>query len=1410
MNKNGEQIGEYIIVRLLGQGGMGVVYEAEQRLTGKRVALKTVTLPRKELLGSLRREIFTLATIRHPGVVRIVDQGIAGDLPWYAMELIEGIPLNVLREQVWRGPGDKDSKSSEVVSQHQDDREHQKETASWWTETLVDQMPEVSPLTFTASDYSPEAIIKSEPFKHRKNGPRAPGDSIFFNRFIHIIYSLCRTLSYLHGQGLVHGDLKPGNILIKKNDFPIIVDFGLVSQFAGHGSRENLSLQQSGKGTLLYNAPEQILGESLDARTDLYAIGCIFYEFLTGRTPFRGSTVADVVNAHLYSQRIAPITYDHTIPPAINSLVLQLIQREPQHRLGYAADIARILTSFLETESAIDDFPPARTYLYRSRLAGREHSSQIIDDCFSQTWAGNGNMVLIAGEGGIGKTRFAMELANAVTGQSGEVLTGSCFIRSSRLLDPFRPILQNIVDYCHSSGRKVSDRIFGKRGKVLMNIEPSIAHLSGQAAYDKAEDLTPEAARLRIIAYLQECLKNYIDMSYCVIIIDDLHWADDLTLSFLTSCVQSGFLGEIPLCILCTYRPEEFSPEKLKRFQDDRVVHIQLERLEKQDVIQVIGEMLAMAQPPVLFGEFIAESSEGKPFFIAEYLQLLVDEQLLVRNQAGDWELVSTGDKPLSRERYRDLPIPRSLKSLIARRLIGLPEVSQKVLNITVTIGQECQSEFLHSFFEEDTDYYEGLHFLIQRHVLEETAPGTIRFVHTRIKDFLYDTISEERSIKLHQLCARRIQDFYASELDNYAAELAYHYDRAGMGAEALHWYSQSAEIATRQYAHERALHAIERALTLVESHDEEKQYHLIRKRCNIYRLLGNRRAQRDDVLLLGALAEKIDTAEIHISLSQNEIQFYSETGEFEQALQALERWQERCDKDTPVEDNTFLQIYLGDVYVKMGEFQKAKKHIDTAIEKVEHLQDPKKIMQANLTLGLILFGMGHYEQAAAVFTKTLPITIQVQDRQNQGLNLNNLGLTAAGMGKYEEAQDYFKQALHILTDIGDILGTGRVTNNLGLYAVGEGKIIEAEGYFARSYEIALQVDNKTSAALSLSNRAYCLKYMGHYEQAQQLLHEALLLARKTGDKQTQALAHINLSNLLLYRGQFEEAERYSVEGHEIAKTSGLLIHQIQLDTFLSRFEYESGNFIGARERQHAIREYCPKSNITMVQMECARRATQMGDWVEAASIFDELHSEMCETDNKVSQANIRSWLGYFQTWSGQLEQGLFNCLQAYGLVDRRENAFYAGDWALNLGYALFYSGRYAEAENIFTEAYGDWQKLDNVVLAGECGAGIARAMMKQGKDEDAWKTIAPLLPTGELTIPYGVRDPFFTFLTCYELLSLKDKRRAENMLCQIHKLLQLRAEQFTSAEEKQLYLQNIPSHRTVIALYNRSKKVEK
>ncbi|MFC1851978.1 tetratricopeptide repeat protein [candidate division CSSED10-310 bacterium] len=1404
MTKNGEQIGDYIVLRLLGQGGMGVVYEAEQRQTGKRVALKTVTLPRKELLGSLRREIFTLATIRHPGVVRIVDQGIADDLPWYAMELIEGIPLNVLWEHMRRHPGDNDSNSAAVISRHQDGaRVPQKETARWWTRTIVDPLPEAS-LIHTAGVYSPEAKIKSEPVKHREENSRDSGKSTSFNRLIHIIYTICKTLSYLHGEGLVHGDLKPGNIMIKQNDFPILVDFGLVSQFAGHGSRENLSVQQSGKGTLLYNAPEQMLGESLDARTDLYAIGCILYELLTDKIPFDGSTPAEVINAHLSSQRLAPLTYDHTLPPAINSLVLQLIQKEPQHRLGYAADIARILKPFLETEPAIDDFPPARTYLYRSRLAGREQSLKIIENCLSQTRAGKGNMVLIAGEGGIGKTRFAMEVANAVTRQSGEVLTGSCFIRSSRLLDPFRPILQNIVDYCHSSGREESDRIFGKRGKVLADIEPSISHLSGQDVHQQSEDLSPAAARLRIITYLQECLRNYINQRYCVFIIDDLHWADDLTFAFLSSCLQSKFLSKIPLCILCTYRPEELSPEKLKPYQDDPVIHIQLDRLEKQDVIQVIGQMLAMAQPPVLFGEFIAESSEGNPFFIAEYLQLLVDEKILFRNQAGDWELVSTGDRPLSRERYRDLPIPRSLKSLIARRLIGLPEVSQKVLDITVILGQECQSEFLHSFFDQDTDYYEGLHFLIQRHVLEETDPGTIRFVHARIKDFLYDTLSEDRSVKLHQLCARRILDFYATELDNYAIELAYHYDRAGMGAEALHWYSQSAELATRQYAHDRALYAIERALTFIESHDPEKQYHLIRKRCNIYRLLGNRHAQRDDVLSLGALAEKIDTSRIHISFAKEESMFYSETGEFEQAMRSLERWQELCDKDTPVEDKTFLQIYLGNVYVNMGEFTKAKNHIEAAFEQAEHLQDSKTMMQANITLGMLLYGMGSYDKADAVFTKTLPLTIQVQDRQNQGLILNNLGLIAAELENFEEAAGYFKQALKILTDIGDILGTGRVTNNLGLYAAKKGKIIKAEAYFSRSFEIALQVDNKSSAALSLSNRAHCLKHMGHYEHARQLFQEALNLARETGDKQTQSLAHMNLSNLLLYRGHLEEAERFCVEGYEITKSIGSLINQIHFDVSLSRFESERGNFIAARERQRIIREYCPKSYITIIHLECARRATQMGDWVEAASIFDELHSEMCETDNRVSQANIRSWLGYFQTWSGQLEQGLSNCLQAFALVDRRENAFYAGDCALNLGYALFFSGSYAEAENIFIQAHGDWQKLDNVVLSKECGAGIARAMMKQGKDEDAWKTIEPLLPTAELTIPFGARDPFFTFLTIYELLTLKDKRRADIMLPEIHKLLQLRAEQFTDDQEKQFFLQNIPSHRRVMELYHR------
>ncbi|MFP2907603.1 serine/threonine-protein kinase, partial [Pyxidicoccus sp. 3LFB2] len=269
----GATIGPYRLLEVLGQGGMGVVYRGENPDTGEAVAVKTVRAASEVPLASIRREIHALRRLRHPGVVRIVAEGVTDGLPWYAMELLRG--------QTLRG----------------------------------------------ASAGQEEGPVRPERL----------------HAVLTLVRRMCAPLAFLHANGLVHRDLKPENVFLRPDGTPVLVDFGIAARFGGSRGRETLDVGGTVVGSDAYMAPEQARGGFVDARADLYALGCIFYELLTGRPPFLPGREGPVPHQHLHVAPVPPSQRVEGLPEAVDALALRLLAKKPPERPGYAEDVAAAL-----------------------------------------------------------------------------------------------------------------------------------------------------------------------------------------------------------------------------------------------------------------------------------------------------------------------------------------------------------------------------------------------------------------------------------------------------------------------------------------------------------------------------------------------------------------------------------------------------------------------------------------------------------------------------------------------------------------------------------------------------------------------------------------------------------------------------------------------------------------------------------------------------------------------------------------------------------------------------------------------------------------------------------------------------------------------------------------------------------
>ena len=214
----GNQLGSYRLVEILGEGGMGVVYRARHEKTGSIVALKTLRAVQPILLRGLRREIRALERIRHPRIARLLDHGLSGGIPWYAMEFLPGTALRRVIHP--SSPAGLDDATTT-------------DPGAYWTAAL------------SPGDTDPVGPFP-EPSEERTQ------------RALRIVLKLCAPLSYLHGEGIVHRDLKPDNVLLLEGEEPVVVDFGLVIRASGANRRDALEWQEPGVGTAAYIAPEQL------------------------------------------------------------------------------------------------------------------------------------------------------------------------------------------------------------------------------------------------------------------------------------------------------------------------------------------------------------------------------------------------------------------------------------------------------------------------------------------------------------------------------------------------------------------------------------------------------------------------------------------------------------------------------------------------------------------------------------------------------------------------------------------------------------------------------------------------------------------------------------------------------------------------------------------------------------------------------------------------------------------------------------------------------------------------------------------------------------------------------------------------------------------------------------------------
>jgi serine/threonine protein kinase/tetratricopeptide (TPR) repeat protein len=751
---------------------MGVVYRARHETSEHAVALKTVSATAPLWIDGIRREIAALTRIRHPGVVRIVDHGVHNGIPWYAMDLLEGESLRHFGQRIW---------SRFRVPQGQP-------VAS--TEQIID-----------VSEYSIRSLSKDSlvpsPLRSLTGTPPAAAGEL--RAVLRIVRRICATLAFLHGEGFVNCDLKPENILLVNSD-PILIDFGLMAQHPGRTGREAITAHHAMSGTYPYMSPEQIRGELVDARSDLYSLGCMLYELVAGVPPFLGTPKA-VLHSHLVNSAAAPSTFVADVPPALERLILKLLEKRLDQRFGYADEVGTLLAEIGEDVDRLANFPPPRSYLYRPRFVGRDEFLKHLAGHRDQASDGTGGLVLIGGESGAGKTRVAMELTRTASPLRIQTVTSEASPLSSERqgtvaatpLHALRPLLRAVADCCQHGGPETTERLLGEARAVLSVYEPLLTQVP-------ANDDTPappialsaEASRQRLFSCLRSVLRAFA-------------LERPLSLSFLHS-LSAEYLQSVPALIVCAYRTEEVTDVVASLAALPHVEHFTLPRLGREAVASIISDALGTTESDEAFVEFVMNQSEGNPFFVGEYLRTAVAERAIYRDGHHAWRLVGQSQDP--KAQYRSLPLPGSLRDLIEQRIRSISPAGQQLALAAAVLGREADTDVIRavSALSEDA-VLAAIDELLRRQVLEQTDRH-LRFAHDKLREVVYGRAAAERLVPLHSSAADVLERRVADGSDSHQrwASLGHHFALARRREQAAKYLKLAADHARATYANGAAI----------------------------------------------------------------------------------------------------------------------------------------------------------------------------------------------------------------------------------------------------------------------------------------------------------------------------------------------------------------------------------------------------------------------------------------------------------------------------------------------------------------------------------------------------------------------------------------------------------------------------
>ncbi len=838
--------------------------------------------------------------------------------------------------------------------------------------------------------------------------------------WIRWILDLCVALEVVHARGWVHLDLRPGNVRVLEAAAPR-TDSEVGAPRIRLGGLGVHSLPFRHRVVIAnpdpeYQTPEEVLGRPVDHRTDVYQLGCLLFQVLARRPPFRSPDPEDVRRMHVGRAPQFPPRKKAEIEDALAEIVLRCLAKDPADRYRRVADLAADLAATIHVPAPV--VVPARLPLAYPSLVGRTEAidrvAAFLDHFLHEPEARSRRFVAVRGPTGSGRSRFLARLRDWWLERQGAFHTGDCLAREGQILAPFRAVVEGLIAPDEADAAR---SVLPSIGRVLTTVAST---LEG----DLLTPLPPHEERYRVFGGLARLFGRLAEKRPTAVAFDHLDAADEATIDAVPYLLARGSAPGLPLLFLAAYDPERLPKPAaawLRQLEaDGALLAVDLDPLPATEVSKLVSALLGMKNAPKVFGKRVHETTGGNPLFVDHTIRSLVETRRLFHEDGG-WkidapdpgrmDLPATLDEVLSSRIASQSPAARDLLEALAasRRDLALSLIAQilgrPAIEVLETASSLTEAALVSSWRDGASIEFAIESAAARRLVLERLSGARIKELDAAIeaaylqsKDLRFDRIAPE--------------------------DLAAHTTRP-------HYLVRAARIARSVGEWGPARRLAEKALAGLDESDREK-------RISVSNFLG---------------------------------ECLEEAGDHEAALAAYERsmsWSKRQDLER--DEIPLVQAFLGVARVRARTegADRGAAILDDALKLFEDRESHLSRGRILFAKGLLFARAGDHDKAAPLFGEGLAL---VDKSGSDAVRVEAFWQGVSSPDFHENLRQplpHLERGIEICRAEGSVLGVARIRRAMGEVLLRQGKFRRASEEFGRSAGLHAEIGDLAGRAVDL------------------------------------------------------------------------------------------------------------------------------------------------------------------------------------------------------------------------------------------------------------------------------------------------------------------------------------------------------